>query len=98
MVSKWWTYDPSIIAYSPDELGVYELGDEAKTTVYYGSGKIRTRLLEHLNQNEFPMARYYRFELFGTEEECKVRVQQLLDDYKKRYDILPMYNELNRYV
>ena len=92
-LSQWQTYDPSIVAYSPDELDVYELGDEAGITVYYGSGKIRTRLLDQLNKNEYPMARYYRFELFRTEEECRAREQQLLDDYKKRYDILPMYNE-----
>lgn len=64
-LSGWRTYDLSIIMDCSDELGVYELGDEEKITLYYGSGKIRTRLLEHLDQNEFSMARYFRFELFA---------------------------------
>jgi hypothetical protein len=93
VLSQWWTYDRSIVAYSPDELGVYELGDESRITVYYGSGKIRARLLDYLNKKECPMARYYRFELFITEEECRAKEQQLLDDYKRRHGILPMYNE-----
>jgi len=50
-LSEWWTYALSTVAYCPDKLGVYELGDEERITVYYGYGKIRTRLLEHLNQN-----------------------------------------------
>jgi hypothetical protein len=82
-----------MVKYDPDELGVYELGDETKNTVYYGSGKIKTRLMDHLNKEECPMARYYRFELFRTEEECRAREQQLLDDYKKAHGKLPMYNE-----
>lgn len=90
---QWWTYVASVVAHDPDELGVYELGDDAKNTVYYGSGKIKTGLLDHLNKKECPMARYYRLELFKTEEECKAREQQLLDDYKRRNGKLPIYNE-----
>lgn len=97
-LSEWRTYALSIIAYCPDELGIYELGDEERITVYYGYGKIRARLSEHLNQNKFPLARYFRFELFETEEECKVKEQQLLHEYEKRHDIMPMYNERNRQV
>ena len=93
VLSQWWTYDRSIVAYSPDELGVYELGDESKITIYYGSGKIRTRLSDHLNKKECPMARYYRFELFRTEEECRTKEQQLLDNYEKKHGIPPMYNQ-----
>jgi hypothetical protein len=95
-LSEWRTYNPSIIAYSPDKLGIYELGDGERITLYYGCGKIRTRLLEHLNRNECPTARYFRFELLKIEEECEARVQQLLHEYQKRYGILPMYNERER--
>lgn len=97
-LSGWHTYNPSIIAYSPDKLGIYELGDGERITMYYGYGKIRTRLLEHLNRNEYPMARYFSFELLETEEECEARVQQLSlsHKYQKRYGILPHYNERRR--
>ena len=81
------------MASDPDELGVYELADESKNTVYYGSGKIKSRLLDHLNKRECPMARYYRFELFSTEEKCRAREKELLDEYKRKYGKLPMYNE-----
>jgi hypothetical protein len=90
---QWWSYTNDVVAYDPDKLGVYELGDEAKNTVYYGSGMIKTRLLDHLNKKECPMARYYRFELFNTEAECKAREKELLEDYKQKHGKLPMYNE-----
>lgn len=95
-LSEWRTYTLSIIRYCPDELGVYELGNEEKITLYYGYGKIKTRLLEHLNQNDFPMSRYFRFELFETEEECRLRKRLLLHEYEKKHDILPVYNERDR--
>jgi len=95
-LSEWWTFNRSIIAYSPDKLGVYELGDEERITLYYGYGKIRTKLLEHLNKKECLRARYFRFELLETEEECMIRIQQLLHEYQNRFDILPLYNERER--
>lgn len=90
---KWWTYSKGIVSFDPDKLGVYELADKDKNTVYYGSGKIKTRLLYHLNKKECPLARYYRFELFDTEEKCRAREKQLLADYKTKHGKLPMYNE-----
>jgi len=82
-----------MVSRDPDELGVYELGDFSKITVYYGSGKIRSRLLDHLNKKECPLAKYYRFELFATEEACKGREKELLDEFKRIYGKLPRCNE-----
>jgi len=90
---EWWDYSLSIIALEADSLGVYELGDESKNTVYYGKGKIKTRLLDHLNKRECPLARYYRFELFTTEAECEAKEQELLENYKRNHGKLPIYNE-----
>ena len=90
---EWWEYSLSIIALETESLGVYELGDESKDTVYYGKGKIKTRLLDHSNKRECPQARYYRFELFTTEAECEAKEQELLEDYKRIHGTLPMYNE-----
>ncbi len=90
---KWWSYTKSIVSIDPDKLGVYELEDYLHNTVYYGSGKIKTRLVDHLNKKECPMAKNYRFELFNTEAECRAREEQLLEDYKRIHGKLPMYNE-----
>lgn len=90
---KWWLYIKSIVSIDPDKLGVYELGDYLLNTVYYGSGKIKTRLLDHLNKKECPMAKNYRFELFNTEAECRAREKALLEEYQKKHKKLPMYNE-----
>jgi len=89
----WWEYKKAMASMDPDKLGVYELGDKDKKTVYYGSGKIKTRLLDHLNKKACPLARYYRFDLFKTEEECKAREEELLKAYKQQHGKLPMYNE-----
>ncbi len=91
--SEWWGYAPGFVESDRDELGVYELADDAKNTVYYGSGKIKTRLQDHLNKKECPLARYYRLEYLSTEAQCRAREEELLRDYEKAYGKLPMYNE-----
>ena len=90
---KWWSLTKSIVSIDPDKLGVYELENSLHNTVYYGSGKIKTRLLDHLNKKECPIAKNYHFELFNTEAECKAREKALLEEYQKKHDKLPMYNE-----
>ena len=90
---KWWSLTKSIVSIDPDKLGVYELEDYLHKTVYYGSGKIKTRLLNHLNKKECPMAKNYHFELFNTEAECRAREKALLEEYQKKHNKLPMYNE-----
>lgn len=90
---KWWSFTKTIVSTEPDKLGVYELEDSFYKTVYYGSGKIKTRLFDHLNKKEFSMARNYRVELFNTEAECRAREKALLEEYQKNHEKLPMYNE-----
>jgi hypothetical protein len=63
------------------------------STVYYGSGKVKTRLMDHLNKQECPMARFYRLEYLGSEQESKAREEELLRNYKNMHGKLPMYNE-----
>jgi myo-inositol-1-phosphate synthase len=90
----WWTYNETNASTEPDDFGVYELGDENKETVYYGSGKIKTRLLNHLNKKECPLARFYRIEVLGSEDASKAKEKALLEDYKRAHDgKLPIYNE-----
>jgi len=91
--SSWWSYNTTMVSSDRDDFGVYELADDSKNTVYYGSGKVKTRLLDHLNKKECPMARFYRVEYFSTETECREREQKLLEEYKKAHGKLPMYNE-----
>jgi len=90
---KWWSLTKRIVSIELDKLGVYELVNSFNNTVYYGSGKIKTRLLDHLNKKEFPMAKEYRFELFNTEVECRAREKALLEEFQKAHDKLPKYNE-----
>jgi antitoxin component YwqK of YwqJK toxin-antitoxin module len=91
--SDWWNYLPGVVQYDRDELGVYELADDQKNTVYYGSGKIKTQLEYHLNKKECPLAKYYRLEYLSTEAQCRAREEELLRDYEKAHGKLPMYNE-----
>ena len=86
-------YTLDAVQYEKDELSVYELGDDSKNTIYYGSGRLKTRLLDHLNKRECPMARHYRYELFSTETQCRDRENELLEEYKRKNGKLPMYNE-----
>ena len=92
--SQWWDYREGIVASDRDDFGVYELADDNKNTLYYGSGKVKTRLLDHLNKKECPMTRYYRVEYYSYETECREKERQLLDAYKNSHNgKLPMYNE-----
>jgi hypothetical protein len=81
------------VQHDRDEFGVYELGDDAQRTVYYGSGRMKTRLMDHLNKKECPMARYYRIEYLGSEQRSRAREAELLRDYQNTHGKLPMYNE-----
>jgi hypothetical protein len=74
-------------------MGIYELADENKNTVYYGSGKLKTRLLAHLNKKDCPLARYYRYQFSSTEKDCRAREEELLNEYKETHKKLPTCNE-----
>jgi hypothetical protein len=99
--SPWWSYNIATVfkrslgvLYARERIGVYELADDSKNTVYYGSGKVKARLLDHLNKKECPLARFYRVEYCSTETECKAKEQQLLEAYKKEHNAqLPIYNQ-----
>jgi len=91
--SQWWGYRESIVSTDKDDFGVYELIDGDEYVIYIGSGQVKTRLLDHLNKKEFPMAEQYRVEYCVTETECRIREQQLLQAYKNAHGKLPMYNE-----
>jgi hypothetical protein len=83
------------VLYARERIGVYELADESKDTVYYGNGKVKARLLDHLNKKEFPLDRFYRVEYCSIETECKAKEQQLLETYKKAHNgQLQIYNEV----
>jgi predicted GIY-YIG superfamily endonuclease len=91
--SDWWTYSATLVDSDRDEFGVYELADDNKDTLYYGSGKVKSRLMVHLNKKECPMARQYRVEYLASEEASRAREEQLLRDYESSHGKLPMYNQ-----
>lgn len=93
MWGSWWNYSKNWAFFDRDEMAVYELADENKNTVYYGSGKLKTRLLDHLNKKECPLARYYRYAYFLNEKECRLQEEALLTAYKIKHKKLPIYNE-----
>ena len=90
--SQWWGYSAANISLDPEGVGVYELGDEDKNTVYYGSGFIKIKMMYDYNTERCPMAKFYRFKLAGTEEESKVLERTLLAEYKNTHGKLPIYN------
>ena len=90
---SWWICSQALASTESDSFGVYELGDENKNTVCYGSGKVKTRLLDHLNKKECPLARYYRVEMLNSEAESRAREEALLAEYKRVHGKLPTYNE-----
>jgi len=90
---KWWSLTKRFVSIEPNKLGVYELEDDLHNTVYYGSGKIKTRLLDHVNKKDCPMAKNYHFELINSKAECRAREKALLEEYQKNHEKLPRYNE-----
>jgi hypothetical protein len=91
--SQWWGYREGLVESDRDDFGIYELADDKQNTVYYGNGKVKTRLLDHLSKKERPMAQNYRIEYCSNQTECRTREQQLLQAYKSAHGKLPMYNE-----
>ena len=92
--SDWWNYKTSMVSHDRDDFGIYELADENENTLYIGSGRVRTRLMEHLSKNDCPLATRYRIDCCAAEEESRTKEKQLLDAYKAaRNGRLPLYNE-----
>jgi CBS domain-containing protein len=91
--SDWWAFTYSMASHDRDDFGIYELADDSETTLYIGSGKVKTRLLEHLKKNECPLATRYRIDCCITEQEARAKEKHLLDAYKLvRNGRLPLYN------
>jgi len=94
--SDWWKFSFGLVSHDKDNFGAYELADEDETTLYIGAGKVRTRLLEHLNKNECPLATRYRVDCCVTKEQADAKAKHLLEAYKFiRNGKLPLYNEKN---
>jgi len=92
--SPWYDYNTEAVNKNASpNIGVYEVGDSLKNTVYYGEGGIKERLLYHLDKKELPLGRYFRFEVTNSKERAVQRQNALLEDYKKIYKKYPMYNE-----
>jgi hypothetical protein len=91
--SQWWGYSAASVSLESDIYGVYELGDADKEIVYVGSGKVKDRLLRHLEKNECPLARYYRLLIVGAEEFCNSKESEIIQEYRERKGRPPLYNE-----
>ena len=88
----WLEYNLIMASTESDDLGVYELADEHKNTVYYGSGKLKTELIDHLNRGEHSSVKFYRVEILGCDEKCSERLEALLVEYRKLHGHLSTYN------
>ena len=92
--SEWWNYRQDMIRTDRNEFGVFELADDNETTLFIGSGKVKTKLLEHLKKNDYPLATRYRIDCCETEESSRAKAKHLLEAYKAVRDgKLPLYNE-----
>ena len=91
--TQWWGYYAASVSLDSDIYGVYELGDANKEIVYVGSGKVKSKLLCHLEKKECPLARYYRLIIVGIEEACKSKELEILQEYRESMGRLPLYNE-----
>ncbi|OGD55503.1 hypothetical protein A3K78_11350 [Candidatus Bathyarchaeota archaeon RBG_13_52_12] len=91
--TQWWGYSAASVSLESDIYGVYELGDADKEIVYVGSGKVKDRLLCHLENKECPLARYYRLLIVGAEESCNSMESEIVQEYRERKGRPPLYNE-----
>ncbi len=95
ILNPWYVYTGfEIVARVPVKaIGVYEIADEQKTTIYIGRGEIRSRLDDHGNKSRkedyIPGATWFRF----VETPYPVTLEEaLLLEFKKANGRLPRYN------
>jgi hypothetical protein len=91
--SDWWPYLAKIVESDKPQFGVYELADENRKTIYFGSGNVKDTLIHHLTVNEYPEAKFYRVEYTKNRTDCTLKEEQLLSAYKTEHGKLPMYNK-----
>lgn len=99
IAKKWSNFKKENVKEVPDVYGVYELANEAKSTVYIGEGKLRERLLAHFASSgcdPIPGVSYFRYEMTKSKKRCIQRQNALLAEYKRKYGQLPEFNQKSR--
>ena len=98
IAKKWSNFKKENVKEVPDIYGVYELANEAKSTVYIGEGKLRERLLAHFasGRNPIPGVSYFRYEMTKSKKRCIQRQNALLAECKRKYGQLPKFNQKSR--
>lgn len=90
-LSRRYRFTQLVIAGAPDETGVYALWD-GEEVIYYGRGKIRSRLLEHFHGRLDPLTRratHYGWEICAAPDQ---REAELLSEHQRVFGRAPRLN------
>ena len=92
---EWWSYTLNLIELEKDAPGVFELGNPGKNVIFIASSpKVRTRLLEHLQESASScLTRYatrYRVEYTTN---FRKREEELFQQHVKLHGKAPRCNE-----
>ena len=90
-LSRRYRFTQLVIAGAPDEIGVYALWD-GEEVIYYGRGKIRSRLLEHFHGRLDPLTRratHYGWEICAAPDK---REAELLSEHQRVFGRAPRLN------
>ena len=92
---RWIRFTKANVSKVPNVYGVYEIADGTKDTLYFGSGKLKGRLLAHFPRGSDPIvgASYFRYEKTGSLERARQRERALLREYYRKHGRLPPFNQ-----
>lgn len=78
-----------------DNYGAYELGDSSGEILYVGSGRIRSRLLDHFppGRDTKPGVSRFRVEYKGSRRAARGRERRLLFNFRNKHGRLPKFND-----
>ena len=84
---KWRGFTKRVISQVLNVYGVFEITDENKNVIYVGEGKLRDRLMAHLEGRGDPLVAvlgfYFRYERTGNKRRAKQIEKALLRLYLK---------------
>ncbi|MEM0140162.1 MAG: hypothetical protein QXZ44_06085 [Ferroplasma sp.] len=90
---RWSKFNKTSVSTEKDEYGIYEIANKNET-LYIGSGKIRSSLMEHFNDGNFPIVGASMYRILYTKgqvlQERKQREE--LKKYFEQFETYPKYN------